>query len=378
MYNNIRGNSLAMQRSLLLFENAIKSEYTKKVYYGHLKKFLEWTMIKDFDSLLRVDEKQLQMMLEDYLFYQKKRVSPNSLRVIFGGVELFFAMNDKPLNFKKLHRMFPARVKKAGNKAWTTQDIQKMLGATTEKRNKAIVLFLASTGCRIGAITDLKLKHVIDVLDGCKMVLFYEDTEEEYRGFLTPEASKALDDYINERKQDREFVDDNSPVFRAKYRLGIQKVKSCTAISVQNIIFRLVRKAILNRERKGQRYEVPIDHGFRKRFNTILKTNDSVNLSLAEKLMGHRGVFQLDGSYLKPSDEKLFEEFKKHIQNLTVDDSERLKLEIKSKDEIIKESESDLIKKYDKRLAKAEKLILQLLHQKNPEVNPDKDRFIIE
>lgn len=51
-----------MQRSLLLFENAIKSEYTKKVYYGNLKKFLEWTMIKDFDSLLRVDEKQLQMI----------------------------------------------------------------------------------------------------------------------------------------------------------------------------------------------------------------------------------------------------------------------------------------------------------------------------
>jgi hypothetical protein len=31
-------------------------------------------MIKDFDSLLKVGEKQLQLMLEDYLFYQKKRI----------------------------------------------------------------------------------------------------------------------------------------------------------------------------------------------------------------------------------------------------------------------------------------------------------------
>jgi hypothetical protein len=37
-----KGDILTMQRSLLLFENAIKSEYTKKVYYGHLKKFLEF------------------------------------------------------------------------------------------------------------------------------------------------------------------------------------------------------------------------------------------------------------------------------------------------------------------------------------------------
>ena len=62
MYNNLGGDNLAMQRSLLLFENAIKSEQTKKVYHGHLKQLLEWTMMKDYDSLLRIDEKQLQTL----------------------------------------------------------------------------------------------------------------------------------------------------------------------------------------------------------------------------------------------------------------------------------------------------------------------------
>lgn len=67
-------------------------------------------------------------------------------------------------------------------------------------------------------------------------------------------------------------------------------------------------------------------HGFRKRFNTILKNNKEGNIALKEKLMGHRGVFVLDGSYHDPDVKTLFEEFRIHIQNLTIDDSERLRI----------------------------------------------------
>jgi hypothetical protein len=95
-------------------------------------------------------------------------------------------------------------------------------------------------------------------------------------------------------------------------------------------------------------------------------------------MMDHTGLVKLDRNYFQTHVLELAEEYLNAVPNLTIDDSERLRLQIKSKDEIIKESDSNLIEKYDKRLAKAEKLILQLLHQKNPEVNPDKDRFTIE
>jgi len=39
-----------MQRSLLLFEEGIKSPYTKKVYRGHLEAFLKFA--KDFRDQL--------------------------------------------------------------------------------------------------------------------------------------------------------------------------------------------------------------------------------------------------------------------------------------------------------------------------------------
>lgn len=67
---------------------------------------------------------------------------------MFAPLELFFSMNDRVLNFKKIRKMFPAKIKMSGFNAWTTSDIQKFLETTTNKRNKAIIHFLASTGTR--------------------------------------------------------------------------------------------------------------------------------------------------------------------------------------------------------------------------------------
>ena len=69
-----------------------------------------------------------------------------------------------------------------------------MLGSINQIRNKAIVHFIASSGVRVGAIPDLKLRHIRDMPLDCKSILVYEDTIEEYQTFLTPEASKSLDD----------------------------------------------------------------------------------------------------------------------------------------------------------------------------------------
>ncbi len=58
-----------------------------------------------------------------------------------------------------------------------------------------------------------------------------------------------------------------------------------------------------------------------------MKLNNSINHNLVEKMMGHKRG--LDGVYLTPTVEELFNEFKKAIPELTIDDSERIKLEKK-------------------------------------------------
>ncbi len=327
------------QRSIIVFENSIKSEGTRKTYLHSLTKFKEYYKIKDFDSLLSISDEKIQVMLEDYLFYLKKRVSPNSIPTIMAGIELFFLMNRKTINTKILHKMFPSRVKTTGARGWTTKEISKILQFSNSKRNHALIHFLASTGARIGAIEGLQMRHVVDMADNCKAVTLYEGSQEEYVSFLTPEASSSLLEYLEERRKDGENLVPQSPVFRSTYMIGIEKVRPLTRVGAIGIISRSIRKAGLYRNKSGNRYEIQADHGFRKRFNTILKSNDKANPSLVEKLMGHRGVFALDGAYLKPSIEILFGEFKKHIQDLTVDDLERNKIKLEQKESRIKELE---------------------------------------
>ena len=60
------------QRSMLLFEQAIKSEATKKAYKYQLNKFKQWSKIKNFDGLLQAPQKDIQILLEDYVMYLKK------------------------------------------------------------------------------------------------------------------------------------------------------------------------------------------------------------------------------------------------------------------------------------------------------------------
>jgi len=88
-----------MQRSLIIFEESINSEATRKAYHYQLEQFRKWTKIKDFDSILQAPQKNIQELLEDYVMHLKRKVSPNSVPIYYAPIELFFVMNDVIINF---------------------------------------------------------------------------------------------------------------------------------------------------------------------------------------------------------------------------------------------------------------------------------------
>jgi len=345
-----------MEKSLIVFEKFLRAKATKEMYLYYFNAFLKWAQankerLLTADGLLQLNEKALQEIAEDYLMYLRKRLSPNSIPPRIAALELFFSMNEKNLNFKKMRRMVPASIKRSGHTAWTTSDIRKMLQNAKSHRDRAFLHLLSSTGCRIGALQELKLKHLTNIPDNCKSVLFYEGSQEEYLGFLIPEASKAVDEYIEERRKDGEYIEENAPVLRSAYQVGIQKVKPMSTASAKMIAIRLAKSVVRNKQ--GNRYSVMAAHGFRKRFNTILKNNKEGNISLKEKLMGHKGVYVLDGVYHDADAQTLFNEFKIHIVHLTIDESEALRLENQKleaeKSELTKTNEKlqDTLRKVD-------------------------------
>lgn len=297
---------------MMLFDESIKSQYTKKNYTAHLNQFMEFLGIKYVDQLLQISQQELQNRLEDYLIELKQTINPNTVPSKFQGIKHFCVMNQIDLNWNIIHKMFPPRKKTPNLRSYSTKEVKEILSNTTNRRNKALIHFLASTGARIGIFDyELSIKHIKKISGRCNAVKLYAGHVEEYWTFLTPQASKVLDAYHRERKLCRERFYEDTPIFSIRNtskQLGWNGARSA--------IYRTISKSNIDRHMLDNRYDVQVDHGFRKRFNTILKLNNSVNYNIAEKLMGHKNG--LDGVYLTPTLEELFAEFKKVIHRLEV------------------------------------------------------------
>jgi len=195
------------------------------------------------------------------------------------------------------------------------------------------------------------MKHLKNLEDDCKAVLIYAGEIDEYWAFLTPEASEALELYFSKRQSDGEIFSEDSPIFRIEYNgLGFGNAKPVKKSSVACLIWRIIKKAGIDRKRINRNFDIQQDHGFRKRFNTIMKLNSEINSNIAEKILGHSVSIPMDNTYLTPNIDNLFKEFKKGIPELTISETYRLRLENESKEKEIQELQSD-----KKRIAELER-----------------------
>jgi len=132
------------------------------------------------------------------------------------------------------------------------------------------------------------------------------------------------------------------------------------------IIYRLAKIADTNRKKVSKtRCDIQADHGFRKRFNTILKLKNNVNSNIAEKLLNHKNG--LDAVYLKPTKEQCFAEFLKAVPDLTISDEERPELKIQEL-----EGEKNKIIRFEKEIKENEKIrkdVAKILRHLNLEEN---------
>ena len=186
----------------MMFQESLRSKESVKIYTWTIDQFIKYHNLKkkNYDSIIAIEKKELQYMVETYVIHLKRTIGPNLISTYANHLKTFLESNDIDLNWRKIKRLYPAMVKRSGRSAYTAEDIQKMLNTTTQLKNRAVIHFLASTGVRIEAVPDLSLKHLRDMPLGCKMVTVYEDSTEEYQTFLIPGAAKSPYDYLEERK----------------------------------------------------------------------------------------------------------------------------------------------------------------------------------
>jgi len=331
--NNVVHYRSMQQRSLVIFNSALKTKATELLYMKFVTKFKDHFVIKSFDDILTIDVKKLQEMLENYIMYQNQQ--GHSLSYVSGelsALKLFFAMNDVlGLNWIKLNKMKPDRKKATGGRPYSTKDVQVMLTTIPNLKFRCIIHMLSASGMRIGAFEELQLKHIQDMPNGCKSVLVHDDDKAEYTTFIHHEAVEALDEYLAYRTRLGERLTPESWLI-----VSNDYSKPALTSTLQTCMSRYAHKDS-NEVKKRGRFETMACHGFRKRFNTILKSNPNININIAEKLMSHSTTIPLDNVYFKPAIEQLFEEYQKAIPDLMIDDKYRLQEQLKEKDEKINE-----------------------------------------
>lgn len=350
---------MAQQLSIVSFEDSQKFEKaTKKDYRYRTDYFYANSEIKSDEMLLNYPTEALQQELTIFTKFLNQRVeakelSPNSVPKFFKGLKWLLNANgrENEIKWKQIESLFPKEVKKTGYKAYTNEQVEQMVQFASSLKDKAVIHFVASLGGRIGVHDhELILDHLIPMeWNGhkCYAVLVYAEdmTAEEkderdssnykddvqsgdsYWAFLTPEATQFLDEYFESRKTKGENLHGDRPVFLNEAHNS--KSQQMRGMGIERTIQRALRNAkIVRKKKEGQRrYDIQITHGFRKRFNTILKLDDSnVNSNIAEKILGHRNG--LDGVYLAPTRQECFKEFCKAIPQLTIDSSLRKQQQI--------------------------------------------------
>ncbi len=332
---------------------------TKREYSYRLGQFYAFAPVKNDDELIDCPTDELQSILLNYMRYLNKRVnsgdlSANTVPKMFRGIRwvLNSDYRENDIKWKPLEALFPKSVKRSGYKAWSTMQIGVMLENTSDIRNKAIIHFQASTGGRVGVHDHPLLMKHLTMMEwhghACYAVILYADSDESvdekdlrdkqddvqsgdsYWSFLTPEATDYLDKYFQYRRNHDEDLTGDSPIFKADpIRKKSKDVTQLNDKGVNQVIQRVVcHVPELKRIKKGRRYDIQINHGFRKRTNTILKLESEINSNIAEKILGHKNG--LDGVYLAPTRQQCFKEFIKGIAQLTVDGTARKQVELES------------------------------------------------
>ncbi len=296
--------------SLELFAQSIKSEHTRRCYKLYLKKYGE-------EKLALTDPRLVEKQIIDFILEQRKRgknyyAISNYVHCIIS----YYKINDILLNTKKITRFMPERRRVRNDRAYTYQEITKMLEIADE-RIRAVILILASSGCRVGAVPFIRLRNLKD-----NRLTIYETFGEEYLTFITSECEQAIANYLDMRSRYGEKLDDNSYLIREQFDIRdsfqIKNPRQIKRDAIQWMIKDVVKRC-------GVGKDVMLAHGFRKFFTTQLVQN-KVNPEIREMLLGHK--IGLASCYYRPTEEEMYAEYQKAIDNLTINEENRLKRKV--------------------------------------------------
>jgi integrase len=242
----------------------------------------------------------------------------SAIRNYVKSILAFYKINDFVLNTDKIGKFIPEYKKMKRDRAYTHEEIHKLLDFADE-RLRVVIYILSSTGIRIGALPSLCLRNLED-----NKITVYENTNDEYITFITPECKNAIQNYLDMRSRYGEKLTQDSYLIREQFdvRDPPKKVKPVKAETLARKIYDLsIRAGVKDKH-------LPNCHAFRKFFTTQLIEAD-LKTELRWLLEGHK-LKGNDSHYVRTTDQRLQQEYEKAIDNLTIDPANRLQRKVET------------------------------------------------
>jgi integrase len=246
------------------------------------------------------------------------------------------------LNWKKINAFQGEFYRVVEDRAYTHEEIKKMVDVA-DLRDKAIILLMASSGMRLGAVPPLKIKDLTEInnFGGLYQIEVYKKYKEQYTTYCTPEARKAIDDYLDYRRRCGECIQDNTPLFRKLFD-KYDSIQTAHPIPIATSTIKHIVQELLNKTgirapvklteeeiaagKNSKKTSLPAIHGFRK-FVVSNMIRAKLEYNARETLVGHT-LKSLDISYDRREQDEFLEEYIKAIDYLTIDDSNKLRREV--------------------------------------------------
>jgi integrase len=324
-----------------------------KMYVRYCNEKLKLNINGNTDVLLfDNDTRKIQTIIKAFIdsLYENK-LTPTTVRCYYLAVKQFYQSNEISLNWPiiKDYLGIISNVKRDNDMPYTYEEIHKMLD-NSDERERAIILLLASTGMRRGALPELRygdLKWIEEYQ--IYEITVYAGYKEEYITYCSMECAYYVNLYLDFRKRYGEQITRQSYLIRKQFetanKQGTIKISDAndppekhkmTMRSLESIIYRLIYHAGIRQNdnkkaRLGDRHINMASHSFRKFFeNKCLEAG--IDPFYVSALMGHRSKnIGVERHYYRPAsingEFSLLELYvKKAAPYLTISEENRLKL----------------------------------------------------
>ena len=329
-----------------LFIYAMKAPMTRDRYQTRVAKFFDFAGIpgttveekaRTFANSGKDDINWAFSNILKFIYFHKERVDRKEItgatvRNYVKSIKLFCEMADIPIPWKKITRGLPRGKKYADDRIPTIEEIRKLV-EYPDRRIKAIVNTMASSGIRIGAWDYLQWGHIRPIeRDGetiaAKMIV-YAGEDEEYFTFISSAAWHALEDWMNYRKGSGEPINDGSWVMRNLWDTrvaqgrGLATVpKKLSSLGVKRLMERAIWAQGLRKklEPGKKRHPYQANHSLRKWFKTRCEIAGMKPINI-EKLMNHS--VGISDSYYRATEKEVLEDYLKAIELLSINGNEQ-------------------------------------------------------